>query len=143
MWYLALQRASQHKRRAVYGCKRNLKACTRHRSVPVGEGRAGGVGGGVGAEEIVEGGGVGDGLGVLRDRADGAEQDQRLRACTSAPAAVARSAGGTRNRARAVFGARWQNLDCLCVDKAAPATGGELQLVGEPVYRARIDGHDD
>jgi hypothetical protein len=48
MWYLALQRAGQHKKTAVHGWKRNLKACTGRGSVSMGEGGAGGVGGGVG-----------------------------------------------------------------------------------------------
>jgi hypothetical protein len=47
MWYLALQRDGQLKRRAVHGCKWNLKACSEHGSVSMGEGGAGGVEGGV------------------------------------------------------------------------------------------------
>ena len=97
----------QLKRRAVHGCKWNLKACSEDGSVSMGEGGAGGVEGGVGtawraawgqrggrAEEIGEGGGVGDGMGAHRDWAEAAEQDQRLRACTGASAAVAAQGTG-------------------------------------------------
>ncbi len=42
-------RAGQLKRRAVHGCKWNLKACSERGSVSMGEGGAGGVAGGVGA----------------------------------------------------------------------------------------------
>ena len=68
----------------------------------MGEGGAGGVEGGVGtawraawgpcggrAEEIGEGGGVGDGMGAHLDRAESAVLDQQLRARTGASAAVA------------------------------------------------------
>jgi hypothetical protein len=102
MWYLALRRDGQLKRRAVHGCKWNLKACSEHGSVSMGEGGAGGVEGGVRtawraawgpcggrAEEIGEGGGVGDGMGAHRDRAESAVRDQQLRARTGASAAAA------------------------------------------------------
>ena len=57
------------------------------------------MGRGVGAEEIGEGGGVGDGMGVHRDRAKVVEQDQQLRACTRASAAVAaQGTGGGGNK---------------------------------------------
>ncbi len=46
-------------------------------------------------------------------------------------------------RTGAARGARGQNLDCVDVVKAAPVFGGELQLVGEQVYRVLIDGRDD
>jgi hypothetical protein len=59
-----------------------------------GRGGASGVGGGVEAEEIGEGGGVGGGIGAHRDRAEAAEQDQRLLACTCASAAVAAQGTG-------------------------------------------------
>ena len=51
------------------------------------------------AEEIGEGGGVGDGMGAHRDQAESAVLDQRLRACTGALAATAaRGTGGGGNK---------------------------------------------
>ncbi len=65
-----------------------LEGLNRARVSAFGKCGAGGVGSGVGAEEIGKGGGVGDGMGAHRDRAEVAEQNQRLRACTSASTAV-------------------------------------------------------
>jgi hypothetical protein len=109
MWCLALRRDGQLKRRAVHGCKWNLKACSEHGSVSMGEGGAGGVEGGqrkLGREE-------GWGMGWVRT---GIGRSLRcgINNCVPAPARRRRRRRGAL--AAAVISVdRQANLACQCL----------------------------